>query len=71
MTNTDWGKEAGEKRKVLAYIAAKQLDIVQELLSEIIATYPDEGVSAAHPKSGVQQMLKRALALQKEMRSIR
>lgn len=60
-----------EYRKTLAYVAVKQLSLVEELLSEIIGTYTAESTSAAHPKSGVMQTLKRIQAVKKEVGQIK
>ncbi|EIS0683814.1 hypothetical protein LY048_004091 [Salmonella enterica] len=68
MTNMDdWSAATAERRKKLAKLAVMQLGVVEELLSEIIDSYPEEKVSSAHPKSGAMQTMKRLQGLIKEM----
>lgn len=72
MTNKDgWSAAAAEQRKKLAGLAEMPLEVVEGMLREIIATYPEEKVSSAHPKSGAMQTMKRLQGLKKEMGQIK
>lgn len=60
-----------EKRKLLAANAFIKLTEVEALVAAIIATYGDYKVSAAHPRSGLNNTLKTLGDLRKSIGNVK
>lgn len=60
-----------KKRQLLTANAVLKLADVEELVAEIIATYPSEKTSAAHPRSGLAMSLKTLGSIRKSLRNVK
>ena len=59
------------KRNVLVADAVAKLEEAESALAELIETWGDEKVSAAHPRSGLKMSKDRIYQIRKSLKSMR